>query len=63
VQVDGCRGAAGCSPVWMDQLQVFAARGASLAAQTVLENSADALLADFNSDGLTDIAYAPNGAN
>ena len=63
VQVDSCRGAAGCSPIWTDQLQVFASRGASLVPQSVLENSADALLADFNSDGLTDIAYAPNGAN
>jgi YD repeat-containing protein len=40
---------------------VFASRGTSLVPQAVLENAADPLLADFNSDGLTDIAWSRLG--
>ena len=61
VQVDGCGGTAGCTPNWTERLQVFASRGTSLAPQAVFESSADPLLADFNSDGLTDIAWSMSG--
>ncbi|NJD33106.1 MAG: hypothetical protein FIB04_14605 [Gammaproteobacteria bacterium] len=61
VQVDGCSGASGCTPYWYDRWQVLASRGTSLAPQVQLEASPDPLLADVNGDGLTDIAYTPNG--
>ena len=61
VQVDGCGGAGGCTPNWTERLQVFASRGTSLAPQAVFESSTDPLLADFNSDGLTDIAWSMSG--
>ena len=63
VQVDGCGGSGSCTPNWSDRLQVFASRGTSLVPQAVFENTADPLLADFNSDGLTDIAWSLSGTS
>ena len=63
VQVDGCGGSSSCTPNWSDRLQVFASRGTLLVPQAVLENSTDPLLADFNSDGLTDIAWSLSGTS
>ncbi len=61
VQADGCGGVSGCTPYWSDRWQVFASKGNSLVPQVQLEAAPDPLLADFNGDGLTDIAYSPNG--
>lgn len=61
VQVDGCGGATGCTSSWSERWQVFASRGNSLVAQSVLDGASDPLLADFNADGLTDVVYAYNG--
>lgn len=61
VQTDGCGGVSGCTPYWSDRWQAFASRGSSLVPQFTLEPAPDPLLADFNGDGLTDIAFSPNG--
>jgi RHS repeat-associated protein len=51
-----------CGPVphcglWLDRWQVLASTGSALSPQYLVEGSAEPLLADFNGDGLTDIAY------
>jgi RHS repeat-associated protein len=54
-------GATDTCPSWTSRWTLLASTGAALVPQYSLPGAAEALLADFNADALTDVAYASAG--
>ena len=60
-QLSGCGATSSCA-VWRNWWQVLASNGTALVPQHSFDGNTESMLADFNADGLTDIAYwAPGG--
>jgi RHS repeat-associated protein len=58
----GTCGATATCATWVNRWQVLASTGTALVPQFAFDGSTEALLADFNADGLTDIAYGAPGS-
>jgi RHS repeat-associated protein len=60
-QLSACGATSNCT-IWRNWWQVLASNGTALVPQHSFDGNTESLLADFNADGLTDIAYwAPGG--
>jgi len=59
-QQSGCGATSTCA-TWTNRWQVLASTGSSLVPQHSFDGNGEALLADFNGDGLSDIAYGVPG--
>ncbi|HSW32498.1 MAG TPA: FG-GAP-like repeat-containing protein, partial [Steroidobacteraceae bacterium] len=60
-QQSACGATSSCA-TWNNRWQVLASNGGALVPQHSFDGNTESLLADFNADGLTDIAYwAPGG--
>ena len=59
-QQSGCGSQPSCA-TWVNRWQVMASTGSTLIPQYTFDGNTEALLADFNGDGLTDIAYGAAG--